>query len=320
LSFCHILYYAIFKLFVYKLRTYPLQELIELEWPNIVAANRSNFVRISLIQTAEGYTPTIEVLDHEMVTGTPRVQATPGLPLAKTFGLDYAGFATAYLEGNHFTTQQVGQAEQPLDQERIDWIWNVSSDQPGEQYLNATIQMEWRHKAGGDPIQRQAWSSHLAVTVKPTFYRLTQGGLFPLITGLLGLILSVPGALFLKQRDTTTAEASDAFLGLPSTLYIRLRTTLLTCAPLESDTALRTLFIDARIAPWRDDLPYVDTPKQRAQTVINFLYAHTNIQGDNALVLFLRLLSEHHDPTDACHANIVSLAAELERVTHSMVE
>jgi hypothetical protein len=40
--------------------------------------------------------------------------------------------------------------------------------------------------------------------------------------------------------------------GMPSELLSRLQATLLRCGPFDSDSALRAVFVDARITPWRD--------------------------------------------------------------------
>jgi hypothetical protein len=100
--------------------------------------------------------------------------------------------------------------------------------------------------------------------------------------------------------------------GLSPTLMHRIRATLTRCAPLASDQALRTLFVDARLHPWRDQIPTAGTVAGRADAVIDRLHDHANGRGENALVLFLRALSDHNDPDNYQHRELATLAAELE--------
>ncbi len=93
----------------------------------------------------------------------------------------------------------------------------------------------------------------------------------------------------------------------------RLRATLLRCGPFASDRALRAVFVDARIAAWRDDIPD-NTPSRgkRVAFLIDALMEQSAASGDNALVLFLRVLADRASPGDACHNQLAQLAAALE--------
>lgn len=51
-------------------------------------------------------------------------------------------------------------------------------------------------------------------------------------------------------------------------LYHRLRTALLRCGPFNSDDTLKTVFIDERISPWRDEIPNAANPKDRVNKVV----------------------------------------------------
>ncbi len=101
--------------------------------------------------------------------------------------------------------------------------------------------------------------------------------------------------------------------GIPSDIHIRLRETLLNCGPFTSHNKLKAIFVEARIRPWRDRLPEADNAADRVETVIEFLYKQSSKTGENALVLFLRILSERLDPGDACHHRLLSLAGTLEQ-------
>jgi hypothetical protein len=104
---------------------------------------------------------------------------------------------------------------------------------------------------------------------------------------------------------------------LSPSLAQRLRRTLLRCGPFESDAALRVVFVDARIADWRDDIP--DNTPSRGRQVDAFIEAlrdQRSAQGENALVLFLRVLADHTSPGDSCHQDLAQRATELAAFTH----
>jgi hypothetical protein len=100
--------------------------------------------------------------------------------------------------------------------------------------------------------------------------------------------------------------------GLSPELYGRLQDCLLRCGPLGSDEALRVIFVDRRIRPWQGQLPEANTPTGRAQAVIDVLHDQYSADDENALVLFLRVLSDQSDPGARCHRELVALAHELE--------
>ncbi|MBN1876357.1 MAG: hypothetical protein JXA33_19185 [Anaerolineae bacterium] len=107
-------------------------------------------------------------------------------------------------------------------------------------------------------------------------------------------------------------------VGLPPHLYSRLRATLRTCGPFGSDEALRAVFVDARITPWRDRLPEAANPAERIQKTVVYLFAQQADRAgatENALLLFLHVLRDAATPGDACHRRLTELAEELEVVT-----
>jgi hypothetical protein len=102
--------------------------------------------------------------------------------------------------------------------------------------------------------------------------------------------------------------------GLSGEVLGRLRETLLHCTPLANDADLCALFADARISPWRDRIPdSTRTREARVNTLIDALREQFTVYGDNALVLFLHVLADNTDPTDALHPQLLTLAADLDR-------
>lgn len=86
-----------------------------------------------------------------------------------------------------------------------------------------------------------------------------------------------------------------------------LRQTLLSCAPVDGDTGLRALFVDARLQPWRHLLPEGHSPADRVDGLIVLLHGRRDEAGQNALALFLQVAAEQLSPEDACHQQLLSL-------------
>ncbi len=101
----------------------------------------------------------------------------------------------------------------------------------------------------------------------------------------------------------------ESMFGIPSKIHHQLCTTLLHCGPFNNDNELRAIFADARISPWRDRLPKAVDSSSRVTTTIDFLFNRYNDTQENALVLFLCVLSEQISPGDSCHHNLARLAS-----------
>jgi hypothetical protein len=98
--------------------------------------------------------------------------------------------------------------------------------------------------------------------------------------------------------------------GLPPDLYNEIREGIIDCC-LESD--FRHLFVDARLALWRDHVPGFTglSPLARAEALIHFLVRQATINDENGLVLFVTALSDRFDPEDSCHQQLKQLASQL---------
>jgi hypothetical protein len=106
--------------------------------------------------------------------------------------------------------------------------------------------------------------------------------------------------------------------GIPPQLLNQLRQTLLQCEQFESDRKLRTIFTYEPLRPWRSSLPQADSLTSRVDNLIRFLVEkHRSDTKENALVLFLHLLSEQIDEADERHQQLADLAFEVERVISS---
>ncbi len=98
-----------------------------------------------------------------------------------------------------------------------------------------------------------------------------------------------------------------------------LREVFNTCGPFESNRELAAVFVDARIAPWRDDLPEADSRIDRVDALIAYLHNNfstaTSETGDippqNALVLFAQVLVDRTAPEDSCFVTLQAVAQRL---------
>ncbi len=80
----------------------------------------------------------------------------------------------------------------------------------------------------------------------------------------------------------------------------------------------RSLFVDPRIARWRNRIPVASTPAACVDALIATLCDLANDYGENALILFLRVLFEH-TPDGDLHDDLGQLIAELEITNPSVI-
>lgn len=100
--------------------------------------------------------------------------------------------------------------------------------------------------------------------------------------------------------------------GLAHELLADLRNVLLDCGPLASASDLRTVFVDQRIKPWRDNLPDASSTTSRMDIVISYLIDRRNRGGENALLLFIQVLRDRANKEEACYDELVAMAERLE--------
>ena len=103
--------------------------------------------------------------------------------------------------------------------------------------------------------------------------------------------------------------------GIPSNLHQQIRAVLLDCGPFDDNNQIRDLFADARISPWRFSLPNRDNIIARVEAYIAFLAGKNRADdGQNALVLLLRVLSERLDEGGDCPGRLTAVANDLAAV------
>ena len=106
---------------------------------------------------------------------------------------------------------------------------------------------------------------------------------------------------------------------MPDQLIGRLRDILLKCGPFDSDSHLRFVFIESRLSIWAAALPEADNRQSRIDGIIYYLHDKHNEAQENALVLFLLVLSEQVDPGDLCKQQLAKLAREVAANLHVFI-
>jgi len=101
--------------------------------------------------------------------------------------------------------------------------------------------------------------------------------------------------------------------GISANLLKQIQATLLACGPFASQAALATTFIDSRISVWQQALPEANSADSRVTELIAFLVDRSNAEGENALILFLHVLSDQLDERDKCHHKLLQLANTLKK-------
>lgn len=105
-------------------------------------------------------------------------------------------------------------------------------------------------------------------------------------------------------------------LSIPRSLLSSLRSTLLECDEFGSDVQLGAVFSSAELKPRRAGLPSAANAAARADLVVGYLVNKFRTDGENALILLLRELSDRYDPSDERNGRLLGLIDELERISH----
>lgn len=99
--------------------------------------------------------------------------------------------------------------------------------------------------------------------------------------------------------------------GLSSALLKKLRESLLDCGPFGSDRALASVFVDERIAPWKNQVSEADSRRERVDLFVSDFLNRRSRAGQSVLVLFLQAVHDQADAQDECHQRLDDLAIEV---------
>lgn len=80
----------------------------------------------------------------------------------------------------------------------------------------------------------------------------------------------------------------------------------------DSQLALHSLFKDARLAPWKNQLPETNSLIGRTDQVLAFLMDRKTADGRNGLVLFLRVLIGRLKPEDFLASQLLEMVGKIE--------
>ena len=107
--------------------------------------------------------------------------------------------------------------------------------------------------------------------------------------------------------------------GIPPELLPPLRETLGDCEEFESDSRLKAVFDDDRLALWQKKLRRADSVEERVDAIIHLLRPKLRADGANGLVLLLVILRDRTNPGDALYLQLRDLAEKLGEVLQNNV-
>jgi len=109
-------------------------------------------------------------------------------------------------------------------------------------------------------------------------------------------------------------EAGMSGGGIPGSILIRLRDTLLKCDEFASNEKLASVFIDARISDWRNKVPQPTDLQTRVDLLINYLFDTRNNIGESGLILFLHVLRDRRAFSDELAQQLIKLLDDLDPI------
>ena len=208
--------------------------------------------------------PSIEAPGHTVIADTPIPIGTPGAPIQRAFGVEYEAFAHAKLAASNFDFQSASLEYQALEQSTVQWEWNISPKEVGDQLVNLSVEVQWRPTGGqAEPIERSIWHSQLDILVKQPLIPTDTLNTMSVGSGFAGLILIVLW-LYQKFRGRKVQISSSTFG--PS--HVRLRDILTTRF---SESELRTLCFDLNVD--YESLPG-DGKADKARELVAYLERH----------------------------------------------
>lgn len=100
--------------------------------------------------------------------------------------------------------------------------------------------------------------------------------------------------------------------GIPNEIYNQLCRTLERCPQFADYDDLRTIFNNDLLTPWHNRLRRANSPDKQVRAVIGLLADERRRDTENALIIFLRVLSGLFDEGDELHGELALLAKKLD--------
>ena len=91
---------------------------------------------------------------------------------------------------------------------------------------------------------------------------------------------------------------------LPPDRYNAIRQLLLDCAPMDSNRAIRALFMQGKLSTWKNRVPDATDRQERVELLIERFADKHNSDGENALLLLLEVLRDREETADLCHKQL----------------
>lgn len=102
-------------------------------------------------------------------------------------------------------------------------------------------------------------------------------------------------------------------MSLPFDLYRQIKNILIASGQFETDSSVKHLFVDTRLAPWRNRLPTSSNLDERVASIITLLDNQFDSQGEPALISLTMVLLDRVHIGDICHKQLTDLREVLSR-------
>jgi hypothetical protein len=167
---------------------------VSTDYPTQLQLGDSDSISVTLVNGRDqSLSPIIRVQAHADVTGTVIAVGTPGVPITDALGRGYKAAASVVLTGQKLDPQPVVQPSESLDQPQLFWRWVIDPQSAGHQIADVVVNVEWTPKGRGQRRSYPLWiSPDLKVNVDQSHFTLGQISILPLLSELLGSILSAP--------------------------------------------------------------------------------------------------------------------------------
>ena len=99
--------------------------------------------------------------------------------------------------------------------------------------------------------------------------------------------------------------------GLSSELYRRCRGVFMQCPEFDSNASLRSLFVTEELAPFANGLPEAGSKASRVDAALAYLIEKRLRDGRGALLLFVTVLRDRYDASDALWSELDTLLSSL---------
>ncbi len=134
----------------------------------------------------------IETPGGVIIVSTPKPVGTPGATLREAFGPSFVAWARPRLDATEFKKEPAQQDFKQLNDQRLDWEWNVSSSSSGIQGARIVILVQWRSIESNESREDEVWSAKFDIEIRKPFLTIGQIQLGTILSAVMTSGLSVP--------------------------------------------------------------------------------------------------------------------------------